>query len=168
MREPIFERYTFLGDRLRTFEKYGWPVQMSQNARYMAEAGFIYTGYGDSTICYSCGNGLHKWLPSDDPYEEHARHYPNCKHLETHKGRQYVETILQEKESCLPSLPACIRGPEVEVVSGKECLICTISEREILFQPCLHFCTCFECSKNIKHCCICRKNVTNKLRIYSP
>lgn len=168
--QPYYGKYLFSGDRLHTFEKFGWPLQMSQTANYMADAGFFYTGYADSVVCFSCGNGLNKWLPTDDPFEEHARHYPHCEHLRKKKGRQYVERIHRERRVsvCPISLPLCMRGPEVEVVSGKECLICTTTEREVLFQPCLHFCTCFECSKNVITCCICRKYVTHKLRIFSP
>ena len=169
--QPYYRRYLFSGDRLNTFEKYGWPLQMVQTATHMAEAGFFYSGYRDSVVCFSCGGGLQQWLPTDDPFEEHARHYPYCQHLEKKKGRQYVESILKERKRanvCPLVLSSCVRGPEVEVVSGKECLICTTSEREILFQPCLHFCTCFECSRNLTKCCICRKIVTHKLRIFSP
>ena len=149
---------------------------MSQNLIEMAEAGFIYSGYADSTICYSCGNGLRGWLKNEDPYEEHAWHYPQCKHLEQRKGKEFIERVQRQKKACPIRVPKCIRAPEearLTVLEDgpapvKECLICTTEERAILFEPCLHFCTCLNCSTQITQCCVCRKTITKKVKIFSP
>lgn len=27
-------------------------------------------------LCFRCGGGLKGWQPEEDPWEEHAKHYP--------------------------------------------------------------------------------------------
>lgn len=33
-------------------------------------------GSGDKVLCFRCGGGLKGWQPDEDPWEEHAKHYP--------------------------------------------------------------------------------------------
>lgn len=33
-------------------------------------------GVGDRVLCFRCGEGLKDWQPEEDPWEEHAKHYP--------------------------------------------------------------------------------------------
>lgn len=33
-------------------------------------------GTGDRVLCFCCGGGVKSWQPEEDPWEEHAKHYP--------------------------------------------------------------------------------------------
>uniref|UniRef100_G3Q3M2 E3 ubiquitin-protein ligase XIAP n=1 Tax=Gasterosteus aculeatus aculeatus TaxID=481459 RepID=G3Q3M2_GASAC len=57
----------------------------------LARAGFYSAGTGDRVLCFRCGGGLKGWQPEEDPWEEHAKHYPGF--LLTEKGQEYVNSI---------------------------------------------------------------------------
>lgn len=47
----------------------------------MAEAGFYHSGTNDdddSSTCFVCGKVLDSWENTDDPWQEHEKHAPNC------------------------------------------------------------------------------------------
>lgn len=46
------------------------------------------------------------------------------------------------------------------------CQICHKNKINRLFQPCMHFICCQECSKKIRICYQCNKNIDRKVRIY--
>ena len=66
-------------DRLSTFSHPNWPSDCPVKPEDLAAAGQVYHGPGDKTECYTCGGTLHNWLEGDDPYEEHKRHFPDCR-----------------------------------------------------------------------------------------
>lgn len=174
-REPRYPHYGLLQDREKSFSKYEWPVQISQTGKELASAGLFYTGYGDQTLCFSCGNGLKRWMDKDDPFEEHARHHPKCNFLVVSKGQHYIDLVqAKHKTRCweklLPQRSEENEGgePAVAASGAKECLICTTEERQIAFQPCGHFTTCINCSFNLTKCCMCRANIVSRIRIFSP
>lgn len=37
---------------------------------------FTNAGSTDKVLCFRCGGGLKGWQPEEDPWEEHAKHYP--------------------------------------------------------------------------------------------
>ena len=39
---------------------------------------------------FYCGGSLHKWLPGDDPWKEHAKSYPDCSFPNLMKTPEYV------------------------------------------------------------------------------
>lgn len=65
--------------RLETFQT--WPPSIAVTASSLASAGFFYEGIGDKVTCYSCGKSLMRWQPTDNPWQEHRRHFPQCAHL---------------------------------------------------------------------------------------
>jgi len=46
------------------------------------------------------------------------------------------------------------------------CCVCQENERCIVFKPCGHICTCVTCCKIIKECPLCRKSISDKMRIF--
>lgn len=47
----------------------------------MAEAGFYWCGNvqdKDTVCCFLCGKILDGWEPTDDPWQEHRQHAPQC------------------------------------------------------------------------------------------
>ncbi|KAK7138171.1 hypothetical protein R3I94_013715 [Phoxinus phoxinus] len=79
---------TFEG-RLDSFRDRQHPIDPERLAR----AGFYSTGEQDRVFCFRCGGGLKDWTPEEDPWEEHAKHYPGCSFLLAEKGGQYVNHI---------------------------------------------------------------------------
>ncbi|KAI8515095.1 Iap2p [Branchiostoma belcheri] len=93
---PKFPQMTSETLRLSTYHT--WPHTFLSPAE-LAQAGFFYTCKvkgGDSARCFHCGGGLKNWQPGDDPWVEHARWYPMCKFVESRKGAQFVEDVLNK------------------------------------------------------------------------
>ncbi|XP_046571600.1 E3 ubiquitin-protein ligase XIAP-like isoform X2 [Haliotis rubra] len=44
----------------------------------MANAGFFYSGQGNTLICAHCGNILHDWVEGDCPWKRHAELNSKC------------------------------------------------------------------------------------------
>ncbi|KAM9357281.1 E3 ubiquitin-protein ligase XIAP [Symphorus nematophorus] len=76
-------------ERLGSFAGVQHPIDPERLAR----AGFYSTGTGDRVLCFRCGGGLKGWQPEEDPWEEHARHYPGCSFLLAEKGPEFVNSI---------------------------------------------------------------------------
>lgn len=47
-----------------------------------------------------------------------------------------------------------------------ECVICLVRDREVVFFPCGHVCTCSTCSKLVQECPLCRRKIQERLRVY--
>ncbi|XP_078612898.1 baculoviral IAP repeat-containing protein 7-like isoform X2 [Branchiostoma floridae x Branchiostoma japonicum] len=85
-----------VAETLRLSTYHTWPHTWLTPAE-LAQAGFFYTlKGGDSARCFHCGGGLKNWQPGDDPWVEHARWYPMCKFVETSKGAQFVQDVLNK------------------------------------------------------------------------
>lgn len=58
-------------------------------------------GVGDHVKCFYCGVHLSNWEPQDEPWEEHARHSPDCKWLLEQKGRRFIDDVRKKYVSYL-------------------------------------------------------------------
>ncbi|XP_076594613.1 E3 ubiquitin-protein ligase XIAP [Chaetodon auriga] len=76
-------------ERLGSFAGVQHPIDPERLAR----AGFYSTGTADRVLCFCCGGGLKGWQPEEDPWEEHAKHYPGCSFLLAEKGQEFVNCI---------------------------------------------------------------------------
>ncbi|XP_034453580.1 E3 ubiquitin-protein ligase XIAP [Hippoglossus hippoglossus] len=76
-------------ERLGSFAGVQHPIDHDRLAR----AGFYSTETGDRVLCFRCGGGLKAWQPEEDPWEEHAKHYPGCSFLLAEKGPEFVNSI---------------------------------------------------------------------------
>ncbi|XP_065142375.1 baculoviral IAP repeat-containing protein 7 [Paramisgurnus dabryanus] len=74
---------------------HNWPTGASVQPDTLARAGFFYTGHGDNVKCFFCDGGLRNWEPGDDPWQEHAKWFPQCEYLLQSRGREYVSNIQQ-------------------------------------------------------------------------
>ncbi|XP_058067321.1 death-associated inhibitor of apoptosis 2 [Anopheles bellator] len=88
---PHNPRYSSLDARIRSFEN--WNHEDIQRGTGLAEAGFYYLGEADEVRCFHCDGGLRLWLPTDDPWFEHARCFADCQFLLLVKGQQFVENV---------------------------------------------------------------------------
>ncbi|KAF6029127.1 XIAP [Bugula neritina] len=83
--------------RMCTFA--GWPASRPITAQRMCEAGFYFTGVEDQVRCFFCAGGVKHWRENDDPWEEHARWFPDCPFLLQQKGQRYVEEVHHTMET---------------------------------------------------------------------
>ena len=51
-------------------------------------------------------------------------------------------------------------------VQETSCVICLDENREMVFIPCGHICSCLKCAKKLKDCPMCRKKITHSVRFY--
>lgn len=84
-RRPAFPPYACVYNRTDSYKDF--PKQMAHLSSKLADAGFFYSGKGDQVFCFWCGGGLEHLEFNDDPWEEHAKWYPNCKYLTILKDR---------------------------------------------------------------------------------
>ena len=56
-----------------------WLKQIVQKATHMVPSGFYYTGRGDVVQCFFCGLMLKHWARTDNAFDEHKKHSPECK-----------------------------------------------------------------------------------------
>jgi len=49
---------------------------------------------------------------------------------------------------------------------GTVCVVCMEHDREVLFLPCKHLCTCSECAARLIICCICRQRIEERVNVF--
>lgn len=96
LQEIAFPEFMTKMARAKTFTD--WPKSKNQRPDELSDAGFFFTQKNDRTICFSCGGGLCDWAEQDDPWEQHALHYRNCKYLRLIKGEKFIENITNASE----------------------------------------------------------------------
>ena len=50
---------------------------------------------------------------------------------------------------------------------ASKCCVCLEKDRDVVFMPCFHLVACWDCSKRMCECPICRKNIGQKRRVYN-
>ena len=90
----FYPQYQLYENRLNSFIDRSWPISIRQNEVTMAKAGFFYSGRGDIVICAFCGLYLNRWLPNDDPFNEHRKFNKNCKFVCLFQDIDNQSTIL--------------------------------------------------------------------------
>lgn len=51
----------------------------------------------DHTTCFHCAGALRKWEENDDPWEEHAGWFPDCKYVRTMKGQKFIDEAVRKR-----------------------------------------------------------------------
>lgn len=88
--------YAIESARFRSFDS--WPKTLKQKPKQLSDAGFFYTGRGDSVKCFSCNGGLRDWEENDDPWEQHALWFSKCEYLNLVKGKEYIDAVKAKVE----------------------------------------------------------------------
>ena len=169
--------------RLQTLKT--WPRGLAQKPQQLAEAGLYYTGVSDKVRCYHCDGGLGNWEPTDEPWTEHAKHYPECKFVILVKGKEFTRDIQKQKErksNVIPETAAASTAPEDEAlaiqnpvephsISTSEpprltCQICMNADMNIVILPCSHLCACSSCVAQMTKCPICRGPIKGYVKTF--
>ncbi|XP_003392050.2 PREDICTED: baculoviral IAP repeat-containing protein 5-like [Amphimedon queenslandica] len=103
----IFEgSFYTVEQRLETFKGSYWPYETGKcTPLKMAEAGFYFCGTSstpDWVRCIVCHHEMDGWEETDDPWEEHCAHSPNCYYLKKAKDPYKItvgDVIEMEKEA---------------------------------------------------------------------
>ncbi|XP_034037359.1 E3 ubiquitin-protein ligase XIAP isoform X1 [Thalassophryne amazonica] len=161
-------------DRLRSFRGVQHPVDHERLAR----AGFYSAGTGDKVLCFCCGGGLKGWQPVEDPWEEHAKHYPGCSFLLAEKGQEFVNRIqlkVPQRNMTTSSNHNGLLGKQNDkdpteqlrkLQMEKQCKVCMDRDSCMVFIPCGHLATCSECSELLMKCPICCAIIKQKIKTY--
>ncbi|XP_067313859.1 E3 ubiquitin-protein ligase XIAP [Pseudorasbora parva] len=159
--------------RLDSFRGRQHPIE----PEILARAGFYSTGEQDRVICFKCGGGVKDWMSDEDPWEEHARHYPGCSFLLAEKGEEYVNNIQLRypKGDHSRSSQNGFSSTEQEdpilklekLQREKLCKVCMDSDIGMVFIPCGHLVTCEKCSVSLNKCPICCSTITQKIKTYN-
>jgi hypothetical protein len=88
---PRYPGYTEVATRINSFKN--WPSGLKHYSHKLAEAGFLYAGYGDYIRCFYCSGGFRNWEHKDDPWTEHARWFPKCSFLRLRKGENFIAEV---------------------------------------------------------------------------
>ncbi|KAJ1209063.1 hypothetical protein NDU88_004442 [Pleurodeles waltl] len=87
--------------RLKSFRN--WPEEAHADPAVLAKVGFFYRGESDFVICFSCGLGLCSFEKGDDPWMEHKKYHPNCKHLLSTMSKEDDGITLENQLTASPS-----------------------------------------------------------------
>nr|DBA13161.1 TPA: Inhibitor of Apoptosis protein [Oryctes rhinoceros nudivirus] len=173
----VYPAFALLHERLKSFAN--WPIALIQKPKVMADAGFYYTNHGDQVVCFSCGLGMHRWLPEDDPWEKHAEYNirDKCSYLYMMRDAAFIAKCKRRRqrvEATPPPMPTSQAADddddeddkaEVKVVPPK-CNYCLEYDCSIVFVPCGHFTSCSQCSFAFTACPICRRDISDKIKIF--
>jgi hypothetical protein len=161
MNQPALDSYDA---RLKTFKD--WKYEGEQSARHLARLGFYYAGQGDETFCVWCGGGLRDWLPTDNPFLEHARLYPTCPNTPA-IALETAESVQKGGGGLLAPRPT----DPLQLTEGPPlCVICQTAQRSTVFLPCRHLACCNECCARLAErqkfsCVICRQKVQHLIEL---
>ncbi|XP_019552149.1 baculoviral IAP repeat-containing protein 5.2 [Aedes albopictus] len=127
--ENIEKVYLFEKDRVNSFKKWPYSASSPCNIQKMAEAGFYWQGDDkedeDTSVCFVCGKVLDGWEESDDPWEEHKKHAPQC--LFVKYGRPEAELTCEEMINLLEVI---LKGRiQSSYTSLKDCLKAHIEKK---------------------------------------
>jgi hypothetical protein len=75
--EELFQKMKCGHERLRSFRAGNYQMWFMSH-RKLAEAGLFYFKNSDCIQCAFCRGVVRGWENSDEPYEEHRRHFPKC------------------------------------------------------------------------------------------
>jgi len=189
---PSHSLYITEQERLKTFSS--WPPALPQKPKELAEAGFFYTGRSDQVKCFYCDGGLESFEPTDSPWGEHQKWFPECAFVkmktepteivEQKMKKKFDEhTHLYSKDSIKEQMPKTIEPTvstgqtcpskveswqkEIErLQEARNCKICMENEASIVFLPCGHLCSCTSCAPALKTCAVCRTPIRGLVRTY--
>lgn len=175
----------FEKNRLRTFENWNVPFISKHE---LALFGFYSMKQSDFVKCFFCNVEIGMWEEGDCVLNDHVRWSPNCDLIRKRKNGNIPldPDILNYWLSTIPADPDTIITKTIpeNVISSTDihisdvqgtiedlsriCLICMNQQRDVVFIPCGHIFSCYECSCKLKNksCPVCRKTVIHINKIF--
>ncbi len=95
-RNPLMNN---LDERKKSFTNKEWGLSIPHCINKLSEAGFYLTEYNNFIKCFHCSGILRKWDKDENPWIEHAIHYPYCDFLEDQKGETFIDELQKFKEN---------------------------------------------------------------------
>ncbi len=160
-----FPEYSEYIDRVKSFEQSPNESYIYQNRKYLAAAGFFFTGKEDETICYYCGGGVKDWQQEDIPWVEHARWLSRCSFLLVNKGLNFIEKHYKNIDTTNRSIKPLEQTRETDRAE-LQCVVCWTNEKNVFFLPCRHCCVCSDCGMKLTNCVICRDDILTLMEIF--
>lgn len=82
-----------LDRRIETFD-HRWPKNgVTTSVASIAHAGFFYTGVSVKTSCFYCDGCIQSWESVEEPWTEHAKHFPQCQYVVWKKGIDFIQRL---------------------------------------------------------------------------
>ena len=108
--------------------------------------------------CYKCEFDLCQ-ICAYDIIKNKQILYPNLpmKSYENNASNIPIEKLSEKKPKTLK---------DEDENDEMKCVICLENNKCYIFMPCKHVCCCEGCSKNIKQCPMCRKNIESGFKIF--
>lgn len=85
------------------------------------------------------------------------------------KSLEEIEAIEEQMRAALDRIVNIKMTKLSEQVENRTCVVCQVEPKTVLLMPCRHLCICRECSENPKlvSCPLCRRNIAEKITVYS-
>lgn len=165
-----FPEYTQLESRLNSYDRSSHDSFVNKYKLELSKAGFFYSGKNDETICYYCGGGLRDWQEEDQPWEEHAKWFSRCPFVVVNRSEDLINHHINESNKTVinKSFNSIKRftNNETMVIQGLECVVCLSAERNVVFLPCKHCCSCTACALSVDNCVYCRTPISSIMKIF--
>ncbi|ELT89195.1 hypothetical protein CAPTEDRAFT_97699 [Capitella teleta] len=181
----FLNRMRSMKKRTATYED--WTYGHRQSANALAEAGFFFTGVQDHTQCAFCRGVLHSWESTDNPWEEHKKHFPSCPFVlgrqidQKKKAPETIMTAATVEAHDLNSgelrvwynMPLIyFKTDERRHVKRKRvnehifCEVCMHRDCNVVFLPCRHLVCCTLCTDGLKRCPICHTRIKRIVSVF--
>ncbi|XP_050520434.1 E3 ubiquitin-protein ligase LRSAM1-like [Daktulosphaira vitifoliae] len=93
-----------------------------------------------------------------------TKHYLNEMGIKNSKDQELLIDVFKKLPE--PSAPHESQiYPSAPIIDELECIICMETPYNVVFIPCGHLCSCWDCSLKIQLCPMCRSNINNKILI---
>jgi hypothetical protein len=163
-KNPQFPAYISNDNRFKSF--INW-TKKTQTIADMVNAGFMYTNDRDKVQCFQCGVKIVDWEPNDIPLDDHKKHSEKCEYMAYMENISILRNMGYSNEVIKNALTTTnlekIISTLCDSVEDNLCTICMDEKSKIIFIPCGHMVTCEKCSPSINECCLCRRNITQKV-----
>jgi hypothetical protein len=84
--------------RKKCFTDKKWGLSIPHCIHKLSESGFYLTENNHFIKCFHCSGILNNWAKVQNPWIEHAIHYPYCYFLEVAKGDEFIDECQKFKD----------------------------------------------------------------------
>jgi len=92
-------------------------------------------------------------------------------------GQSIISLSLKELEQLEDTIKSTLKKIEhqkqdvisrllAQIKEQKTCILCIDKDKEIVFVPCGHLCTCSVCAQSLIKCPVCRSNIQQRIKTF--